>query len=383
MAGANPFMELACMLSLAVEYIELGKEIGWTPEKTMSKLVVMMPIDSKFFIQISKVRAARGVWTTLLKAYGIEEDKTQMVISASTSCLTHSQIDSHVNILRHAEAAFAGVVGGIDYLCICPFNTSHLANRIAHNIHALLKEESQLHRVIDPAGGSYSVETITHDFIKESWGKFQEQQREGGILQLMKTGKIQRELKVELEALKHSVQTRECSLIGTNVYVDIRQKEELEKQGMHSIGDRLTGEEILPLSQLRLPVLFEDLPKQSFTAGVIGLGKLKEYKPRADYVSGVLAAGGIETIWSEECVTAHDVETFINTTNHAYYCLCGTEDSYNQLVPEIIQKFKSRSFVLDIAGTDQFDVDGFIIKGQDIPEKISTIVSRVEGLIRE
>ncbi|MBR8644642.1 hypothetical protein KEH51_09565 [[Brevibacterium] frigoritolerans] len=157
------------------------------------KIVFSFAVDSNYFMSIAKLRAARRLWAGLAEAFDTASDHFKMTIHAVTSELTETLYDQHVNILRTTNQAFAAAIGGIQYLQIHPFThatgeTDEFSERIARNTHLILKEETNITTVVDPAGGSWYVEQLTDELAEKAWAKFLEIDAAGGILELIKQG---------------------------------------------------------------------------------------------------------------------------------------------------------------------------------------------------
>ena len=390
--GANAVQELAYAISAGVTYIELLKSKGWTVEEAADKLTFNFSIGSNFFMEIAKMRAIRLLWKNILKAYEVNGGKA--VVSAETSAFTKSRLDSYVNMLRAGNETFSAVLGGADYIHVSPFDEvagspSAFSERIARNTQLILSQEAHLNKVSDPAGGSYYIESLTNELTDRAWKKFQEIDKNGGLLKDLKEGTLQKEIKQTYVNRENDTSTRKQSLIGTNVYAN-PEDTLLDEMPMED----QTG---LPgLQSKRLSESFENLRRRSAkmnakpSAGLILLGKIKSHKARADFVTGFLAAGGIGVLPSKECITIADAEQFISDSNADYYVLCGSDEDYNAMAGDILKSVKAVSdgLMIDLAGrlnetemkklTDA-GLNGSIYFGQEMIEKLNALLNRWEG----
>ena len=124
-------------------------------------------------------------------------------------------------------------------------------------------------------------------------------------------------------------------------------------------------------------------------AALICLGKLKEFKPRADFAAGVLATAGIQSEWSGECHSLSDVKSFLKRKPYKYYCLCGPDTLYEQMGAQIGIWFKENvpDARLDIAGRlsdeklSEYGVDGTLYSGQNIYKKLAGLLDSWEDEI--
>ena len=313
--GANAVQELAYGLSTAVQYLLEGQKQGLSVESIADKIVFSFSIDSNYFMNIAKLRAARRLWAGLSAAFAANPEHFKMSIHAVTSEVTETLYDQYVNILRTTNQAFAAAIGGIQYLQINPLNHASgewddFSERIARNTHLILKEETHITRVIDPAGGSFYVEQLTDQLADQAWEKFLEVDAAGGIIQALKQGLIQAEIAEVFNKKAQNVALRKESIIGTNVYPNPADEVHIKESGKadsYMVVNQPTA--ITPIKLNRLAEQFEQLRLrvaaykqhngETPKIGLINLQELKAYKPRADFVKGLVSAGGIDTVQSE------------------------------------------------------------------------------------
>ncbi|MCC5800278.1 methylmalonyl-CoA mutase family protein [Rossellomorea vietnamensis] len=346
--GASATQELALALCEGVAYIEAILEKGLTLESAAEKMHFHFAVGSHFFMEMAKIRAFKKLWQSVLTSYGLSEQSIakSISISAETSRFNKSTLDTYVNILRGGGEAFSAILAGVDYLVVAPFNevngeVSALSERIARNTQLILGEEAHLDKVLDPGGGSYYVEWLSEEVGKRAWEEFQQVDKEGGILGLLANGTIEEKIKSVRDSRILDLATRKNSMIGTNIYANL--------------------EETLPISPAageRLSLPFEKLRERAQklgnhpTAGLIGLGELKTYKPRADFVKGFLATGGIHVDQSTDCFSKEDILQFVEETRYPYYVVCGKDEEYHDklsMITEAVHHVDS-SIVIDLAG---------------------------------
>ena len=180
--GVNIVQELAFSISQGVEYMNLLTDKGINPNLIAQKMQFNFSINSNYFFEIAKIRAARVLWKLVLEQYQVD-DTELMYIHSETTNSNFSSDNVHTNILRTTTEAMSAILGGCDSLTVLPFyNTIHFSNRIARNIQHILKEESFLDKVNNPADGAYYIEQLTDEIAKGAWSLFQEIEKEGGFL---------------------------------------------------------------------------------------------------------------------------------------------------------------------------------------------------------
>ena len=118
-----------------------------------------MGISSNYFMELAKFRAGRMLWAEIVKAYGAEEECCKMMVHAVTSQFNQTIYDAHVNLLRSQTETMSAALAGVDSIETLPFDLQYkrpdeFSERIARNQQLLLREESHLNKVVDPAGGS-------------------------------------------------------------------------------------------------------------------------------------------------------------------------------------------------------------------------------------
>jgi methylmalonyl-CoA mutase len=159
-----------------------------------------------------------------LQAYqGFREDLPALYILSQTSAWNQTLYDPHVNMLRGTTEAMSAILGGTDTLTVLPFdrpsgNPDPFARRIARNIQIILREESHLDKVIDPAAGSYYIENLTDTLIGGAWELFLKTEEKGGYQKTLIDGFIQEQVNDTARTRRENLSSRKEMLIGTNQY---------------------------------------------------------------------------------------------------------------------------------------------------------------------
>jgi methylmalonyl-CoA mutase len=226
-AGAGGVLELALGLSTGVAYLRAADAAGIEPAELAAALEFTVAVGPDQFLEIARLRAARRVWATVLEHCGVPAAQRHSPLYVRTSRRMYSSLDPWVNLLRATTASFAAAVGGADGITVLPFDEPYgetvttpgpLGRRIARNTQLLLAEESSLHRVADPAGGSFYVESLTDQLARAAWTQFQALEAEGGITALLTSGELAARL-AELTTERHArIARRQRSLTGVNQF---------------------------------------------------------------------------------------------------------------------------------------------------------------------
>jgi methylmalonyl-CoA mutase len=180
-------------------------------------------------MEVAKLRAARLLWSKILEAYSVKEEKQKIFIHSKTSQFNQTYFDPFVNSLRTTTEAFSAIVGGVDSIQTNPYDESFnvsddFSKRLARNTQIILKEESHLDQVIDPAGGSYFVEKLTDDIANAAWKLFQIIEEKGGMLKAIQSGFIQDEIAKIADVKKKDFAKRKSILVGTNMYANPKEE---------------------------------------------------------------------------------------------------------------------------------------------------------------
>lgn len=224
--GANAVQEVAYCIATAIEYIEAMQIRGLNIDDICKQIRFSFSLGGNFFMEISKLRAARIIWSQVAAAYGASEESRKMDIFARTSYFTETAYDPAVNILRTTSQAFSGVVGGVSSLYVAPYDdaageSDEQSRRIARNIQLMFQNEFDMLRPADPAGGSWYIESLTNQLTGEIWKSLQMISGEGGMLKLLKKGTVQEELNSVLSERLKNLAFRKDRAVGTNMYANM------------------------------------------------------------------------------------------------------------------------------------------------------------------
>lgn len=223
-AGATADLELAYTLADGVEYIRAGQRSGLDVDAFAPRLSFFWAIGMNFFMEVAKLRAARLLWARLVKDLGGIKDK-------SLSLRTHSQTsgwsltaqDVFNNVARTCVEAMAATQGhtqslhtnALDEALALPTDFSA---RIARNTQLLLQQESGTTRVVDPWGGSYYVESLTHQLATKAWAHIQEVEKAGGMAAAIDAGLPKMRIEEAAARTQARIDSGRQPVIGVNKY---------------------------------------------------------------------------------------------------------------------------------------------------------------------
>ncbi|MBD81597.1 MAG: hypothetical protein CL840_21945 [Crocinitomicaceae bacterium] len=223
-AGGNAISELAFTLAHAHEYVVYLLENGYSIDDASAQFKIDLASGGDYFLEIAKVRAFRMLWAKLISTYNPKYSCSKsIIIHSHTSQYLSTVYDPYVNMLRGTTQAMSAVLGGCDILRVLPYDTAwsrggEFSRRIARNVQLMLKEESYLDKVIDPAGGSYYIDRLTNELGNAAWEKFRKIEKKGGFIGLMESGNLDRELKEDHQLQLNKLTSNELQVLGVSLY---------------------------------------------------------------------------------------------------------------------------------------------------------------------
>lgn len=228
-AGANALQELAFTLATGVEYLRAANQRGLEVDLVAPRIRFAVTVGENFFMEIAKLRALRMLWSRVISALDGNESSQRLALHVRTSQWNKTVYDPYNNMLRATVEAFAGVLGGCDSMQVGAFDEvirrpDDFSQRIARNTQLILQKECHLDHVIDPAGGSWFVESLTADLAQGAWNLFQEVEKLGGMEAALRAEFPQKAVAAIAEEKIKAVNRRRDSVVGVNQYVNAKEK---------------------------------------------------------------------------------------------------------------------------------------------------------------
>ncbi|ATB33815.1 methylmalonyl-CoA mutase [Melittangium boletus] len=223
-AGATQDLELGYTLADGVEYVRAGLAAGLGVDAFAPRLSFFWAIGMNFFMEVAKMRAARMLWARLIKGFSPRSDKS---LALRTHCQTSgwslTAQDVYNNVVRTCVEAMAATQGhtqslhtnSLDEAIALPTDFSA---RIARNTQLYLQLESGTTRVIDPWGGSYFVERLTHELAHKAWGHIQEVEALGGMTKAIEAGLPKLRIEEAAARTQARIDSGRQAIIGVNKY---------------------------------------------------------------------------------------------------------------------------------------------------------------------
>lgn len=355
-AGAYIFQELGYALSWGAQWLTMLTDAGLDAAQMAPRIKFNMGVSSNYFMELAKFRAARMLWAQIVKQYGVSDDLCKMAVHASTSRYNQTIYDAHVNLLRSQTETMSAALAGVDSITTVPFDTPYqtpddFSERIARNQQFLLKEESHLDKVVDPAGGSYYVETLTVSIAAEAWKLFLAVEDKGGFLAEINNGAIQKAVRETSEKRHTDVARRKEILLGTNQYPNINEMAADKIRTSEGCGCGCAKEEAegegLPTA--RAASDFEALRLATEAAAnrpkvfMLTIGNLAMRLARAQFSTNFFGCAGYEIIDNLGFETVEKGVDEALAKGADIIVLCSSDDEYATLAPEAFKYLDGRA----------------------------------------
>jgi methylmalonyl-CoA mutase len=223
-AGATPDIELAYTLADGLEYVRAGLAAGLAIDDFAPRLSFFWCVGMDFFMEVAKLRAARLLWARLMRPFEPQNPKSMMLRAhCQTSGWSLTAQDVHNNVARTAIEAMAAVQGGTQSLHTNSFDEalalpSDVSARIARDTQLQLQDESGLCDVIDPWGGSYFVERLTHDLAERALEHIEEVEAMGGMVRAIEKGLPKLRIEEASARTQSRIDAGEQTIVGINRY---------------------------------------------------------------------------------------------------------------------------------------------------------------------
>ncbi|MEE3953232.1 methylmalonyl-CoA mutase [Peribacillus frigoritolerans] len=223
-AGAPADIELAYTLADGLEYARTGMKAGIDIDKFAPRLSFFWAVGMNYFMEVAKMRAARFIWSKLMKQFEPKNNKAMALRTHSqTSGWSLSEQDPFNNVARTLIEAHAAALGhtqslhtnALDEAIALPTDFSA---RIARNTQLYLQEETGITKVIDPWAGSYYVESLTNELIERAWAHIEEIEGLGGMAKAIETGLPKMRIEEAAAKRQAKIDSQDETIVGVNKY---------------------------------------------------------------------------------------------------------------------------------------------------------------------
>ncbi len=392
-AGSYITQELGFALAWGNEWLSVLTDKGLSVDKVANRIKFNFGISSNYFMEMAKFRAARMLWAQIVSAYKPNCDcASKIEMHAQTSQFNMTIYDAHVNLLRSQTETMSAALAGVNSITVTPFDITYkqpdeFSERIARNQQLLLKEESHFNKIVDPAGGSYYIETLTASIAEEAWKLFLEVEDAGGFYAALRSGFVQNTVNAAAESRRTAIARRKEILLGTNQYPNIHETalDKIVAETGHSCGCHHHEEctpEMPALHTVRGASDFEALRLATEKSGkrpkvfMLTIGNLAMRLARSQFSGNFFGCAGYEIIDNLGFDTVQaGVEAAIKAKADIVV-LCSSDEEYATLAPEAYKLLEGKAIFV-VAGAPESMED---LKAQGITRFINVRSNVLETL---
>ena len=392
-AGSYITQELGFALAWGNEWLSVLTDKGLTVDKVANRIKFNFGISSNYFMEMAKFRAARMLWAQIVSAYKPNCDcASKIEMHAQTSQFNMTIYDAHVNLLRSQTETMSAALAGVNSITVTPFDITYkqpdeFSERIARNQQLLLKEESHFNKIVDPAGGSYYIETLTASIAEEAWKLFLEVEDAGGFYAALRSGFVQNTVNAAAESRRTAIARRKEILLGTNQYPNIHETalDKIVAETGHSCGCHHHEEctpEMPALHTVRGASDFEALRLATEKSGkrpkvfMLTIGNLAMRLARSQFSGNFFGCAGYEIIDNLGFDTVQaGVEAAIKAKADIVV-LCSSDEEYATWAPEAYKLLEGKAIFV-VAGAPESMED---LKAQGITRFINVRSNVLETL---
>jgi len=223
-AGATADLELAYTLADGLEYLRTGIKAGLTVDEFAPRISFFWGIGMNHFMEIAKLRAARVLWAKIVQQFSPQNPKSLALRAhCQTSGWSLAAQDPYNNVARTCVEGLAAALGGTQSLHTNALDEAlalptEFSARIARNTQIHLQQETGITRVIDPWGGSYYVEQLTHELMHSAWDLIEEVERLGGMTKAIEAGIPKMRIEEAAARRQADIDSGKEVIVGVNAY---------------------------------------------------------------------------------------------------------------------------------------------------------------------
>ncbi len=362
-AGASIVQEMAFGLAVGVEYLTRLVGKGFFIGEVAPKMKFNFGVGSNYFMEIAKYRAVRMLWAQIVNAFGLNDARNgRMFIHATNNSWNFTLYDPWVNALRTTTGTMAAVLGGVDSFTVRPYDiaarkSSDFAERIARNQQLILKEESYLDRIADPAAGSYYIENLTMLLMEDAWELFLQIDEEGGFVESLKKGLIQKQINESAARRNTNLASRREVLLGTNQFPNFTERlSDVLPAELFKVEDKTEpGATIETIKIYRGAMEFEQLryltdrfsvQNKRPVAWMFTFGNLAMRKARANFASNFFACAGFAIQDNAGFATIEEGIKAVKEEKPEIVVICSSDEEYEGNAQAIFEALHQEAVVV-------------------------------------
>jgi methylmalonyl-CoA mutase len=404
-AGATAAQDVAFSIATGVEYLRWMTAAGLDVDAAARQILFSFSLGTHHFLAISKLRAARQLWSRVVEACGGSPESGAMRIHARTSERVLTRRDPYVNLLRNTVGIFAAGLGGAESITSAPFDAmlgppDTFSRRVARNTLLILQEEAHLNSVIDPAGGSWFLDRLTEQIAERGWEVFQQIEQQGGMAAALQSGWIAGQIESAFAPRAKNIARRKEGITGVSEFPNAGEepvtRSALDLAALRAVAvkrmaqrcrespplkaistgvEKMTAAvaaaaegatigqlaaafgfhresiEIVPLELRSFAEPFEELRDASDawqathgrrpTVFLVNMGPVSHFTARATYARNFFEAGGFEVIAGDGFQDAEAAANTFAKSGARSAVICSSDKLYPELVPQTAAKLKA------------------------------------------
>jgi methylmalonyl-CoA mutase len=340
-AGASDAEQLGAAIAAGIDYLRALDERGVEPAAAIARIELRLAATADQFATIATFRAARSLWARVAEAVGAPGATSP--IHAVTALAMLTAYDPWVNALRSTIACFAAGIAGADAVTVLPHDhlrgdaATALGRRIGRNTQSILLEESHLNEVLDPAGGSWFVESYTDQLADAGWAVVQEIEAAGGFRAAAASGLITERIAATRDARQRDVDTRRAPLTGLSEFPNV--DEPALPSGPTDVG---AG----PLAPHRWSEDFEALRRRVDAVAAGGarpaiflatIGAAAVFTPRVTFAKNFFEVAGLATVAGPVSDVPAAIAEAFRASGATVACLCSSDPVYGEQAVPVAQ----------------------------------------------
>ncbi|MDQ4140039.1 MAG: methylmalonyl-CoA mutase family protein [Bacteroidota bacterium] len=394
-SGGTIVQEIAYTISAALACLDELTNLGIPAGDIARNMQFQIAVGTNYFFEIAKLRAIRLLWSTIIKSYNLAPELgAALRLHSITSKWYQTAFDPHTNLLRTTTEAMAAVIGGCDSLSVSPFDSiiqpeNEFSERLARNISLILKEEAFLHHSIDPAAGSYYLETLTYQLAEEAWRVFQEIESRGGFSAAWQNNYIKSSLHEVAQEKFKKIASGEEILVGTNKFINPKEKFNYDPEELIQSSYFDTTRAAYSLEVMRFAVeLHYKKRKQKPKVVVASVGEAIQRHINASFAKEFFGCAGFQTEIQHFNSVTEAVQALPLVSAEVIVLSASDQEyqSFGQQIGSALQNHKDKPAIILAANPQHMKAElkeqgfeEFLFKGCDT----TTLVARIQQQLQK
>jgi methylmalonyl-CoA mutase len=321
-------------VAAGIEYLRALEQRGVAPSDAIARIELRLAATADQFATIATFRAVRRLWARVAEAAGAPGATSPVHAITATAMMT--AYDPWVNALRSTVACFAAGIAGADAVTVLPHDhlrgdaATELGRRIGRNTQSILLRESHLAEVLDPAGGSWFVETFTDELANASWAWVQEIEAAGGFRAAVASGLVAERIGATRAARQRDVDTRKAPLTGLSEFPDVGEQPPPPTPAVPDgpLAPHRWSQDLEALRR-RVDAVAAGGTRPSVFLATIGSAAV--FTPRVTFAQNFFGVAGVATTAGPVTDDPATIAEAFRASGATVACLCSSDPVYGEL----------------------------------------------------